>query len=139
MLRSSSDEQIENRMGDSTIQLGLVRRVLIEDVSNLVLAGVDRLDDGVLTLRVKGRGPLSVVVTDPEGVDAALHDSDGTFHIGFRLAFVNENYRLLGLAFGPAKAPSQLEFLAVLNLEDRSLPPDAEQPGWRLFRLQQND
>jgi hypothetical protein len=127
-------------MGDSPIQLGLVRRVLIEDFSNLVLAGVDRLDDdGVLTLRIKGRGPLSVVVTDPEGVDAALHDSDGTFHNGFRLAFVNENYRLLGLAFGPAKAPSQLEFVVVLDLEDRSLPSDAEQPGWRLFRLQQRD
>ncbi len=138
--RSSFDEQIETRMADPSIQLGLVKRALIDDRSNLVVALVGRLDDdGVLTLQPIPGDPTSVTVSDPEGVKEALRDRDGTFHNGSRLAFVNENYRLLGLAFGPAKADSPPVIIAVLDLEDRYIPSHDEHPGWRPFRLQPKD
>ena len=127
-------------MADPPIHFGLVKRVLLEDRSNLILAGVESLDDnGVLTVRPVLGGLLSVVVTDHERVAAALSDTDGSDYKGLRLAFINENYQFLGLAFGPANAPSQLKILAVLDLESHSIPSLDEQPGWRLFRLRPKD
>jgi len=93
---------------------------------------------GVEVLPVHGERRV-VQVQDPTSLAQVLARTDLTLLDGAPLAMVNERYRLLAVAFGPAEAPSRLEIVVVLDLgsEPPSIPPDPDraQPGWFLFDL----
>ena len=99
------------------------------------LAVVDAFDGGELRLSALDGTQLTVRVADPAVVAAVIDEVSATLWRGRRLALVNEGYRLVGLAFGPPQAPALLSVVAVVNLEDSSIPTNGEQPGWRLVKL----
>ena len=112
-----------------------VRRALIDDPGDTRFAVVDGVDGDELRL-VRLDGPeVAVRVVDPVALAVVVDEPSATQWRGRRLVWVNERYRLVGLAFGPPQAPSQLALLAVVGLDDSSIPPVDDQPGWRLFRL----
>ncbi len=112
-----------------------VRRAFIEDRANTRPALVDAFDDDELRLIALDGTRWTVQVADPTAVAAVIDESSATLVQGHRLALVNEGYRLVGLAFGPPEAPAQLSIVAVVNLDDSSIPTDGDQPGWRLVKL----
>ena len=117
------------------MQPSFVARAFVEDQANVVPCSVVRVDKGSLTLRDLGGGEFEVSVSDVAALNAVLEEPKSTMLNGARLALVNQHYGLLGLAYGPPIAPDRLAFVAVVNLEDGSVPEVDEQPGWRLFRL----
>lgn len=112
-----------------------VRRAFIEDRANRKPALVDGFDGDELRLITLDGTRFTVRVADPAAVAAVIDEPSSTLLRGHRLALVNERYRLLGLGFGPPEAPAGLSILAVVNLDDSSIPTIDDQPGWRLLKL----
>lgn len=112
-----------------------VRRAVVDDWTNTLLATVDGADGETLRLVGLDGTKVTVRLVDSASLVAVLAESSATLFRGRRLAFVNERCRLLGLAYGPPTPPSKLEIVAVLDLANSSIPPGDEQPGWRLLPL----
>lgn len=112
-----------------------VRRAFIEDRANMKPALVDGFDGDELRLIALDRTRFTVRVADPAAVAAVIDEPSATSVQGHRLALVNERYRLLGLGFGPPGPPARLSIMAVVNLDDSSIPTVDDQPGWRLLKL----